>query len=538
MSSVYTTEPVTSGRVILETSDGPLEIRLWCRECPHTTRLFLQLCLDGFYKDMVFHRIVNNFLIQTGALRHSSSEHASISMSSPEARSYREAIKASAALERRQYEVNSRIRFNHRGQVAMALGVEDADDVEDLQPQFFITLEDAPYLDGKHVCFGTISGPTVFNALRIGRSEVDENTHQPLDLPNATRILSAKIVENPIHEDLVPQPKVPWRVVRKESKQEKKKKRKGKYDTNVLSFGDEFDEENAMPKAKKGMQSSHDVVESEMLSKTVDEEVKGVVLDDSHPPENSTKGKAIKRQRVDLDDGSDNNSQLNEDKLSSHQNTSKKQDDNSISYEKKEIKPTDSVSQQATKPIPDSNKEKSTEIPAPKSSAVEARRLQYSKGKKSKKEREEETLAKLMAFRSTVKQQVEEKKSSKGQSAEKQQDDSLAARMARKAQKADDSVKVYGSEEQVPTYHGQVLESDDEDEDNGKMAKQSWLATSFKCRRHVDHDSRPDLGGDGRAADDYEVIDSRGKSRDKKHKSRKHHHGRKHHHRDDTKRKR
>jgi len=157
MSSVYATEPATAGRVVFETSDGPLEIHLWSRECPQTTRLFLQLCLDGFYNDMVFHRVINDFMIQTGALRHDSSSAAPISMSSPEAASYRKSVGAVQALDRRQYEVNSRIRFNHRGQVAMALGVKDTDDAEDLQPQFFITLDEAPYLDGKHVGKSTSS---------------------------------------------------------------------------------------------------------------------------------------------------------------------------------------------------------------------------------------------------------------------------------------------------------------------------------------------------------------------------------------------
>ena len=169
MSSVYATEPTTSGRVIFETTHGPLDISLWCRECPSTTKLFLQLCLDGYYDNMLFHRIVPSLLIQTGAIR-------STSIHSPGVLpdEYRTTIQADEALERRQYELNTRLRFNHRGQVAMALGVSD-DNGNELQPQFFITTADAPYLDEKHVLFGTLGSgsPTIFNAIRINGTAVD-----------------------------------------------------------------------------------------------------------------------------------------------------------------------------------------------------------------------------------------------------------------------------------------------------------------------------------------------------------------------------
>ena len=56
---------------------------------------------------------------------------------------------------RQKLEVSPRIRFNHRGQVACALTLDE--DVEDnasadaLRSQFFITLDESSFLDGKHV---------------------------------------------------------------------------------------------------------------------------------------------------------------------------------------------------------------------------------------------------------------------------------------------------------------------------------------------------------------------------------------------------
>ena len=41
MSKIYHTEPPTSGKVILETTYGELELELWTREAPKTCRNFI-----------------------------------------------------------------------------------------------------------------------------------------------------------------------------------------------------------------------------------------------------------------------------------------------------------------------------------------------------------------------------------------------------------------------------------------------------------------------------------------------------------------
>lgn len=56
----------TSGRVILHTTVGDIDIELWCRETPKACRNFIQLCLEGYYEDVIFHRVIKNFIAQTG----------------------------------------------------------------------------------------------------------------------------------------------------------------------------------------------------------------------------------------------------------------------------------------------------------------------------------------------------------------------------------------------------------------------------------------------------------------------------------------
>ena len=47
MSSVYTLEPPTEGKVVVYTTLGELEIELFSREAPLACRNFVQLCLEG-----------------------------------------------------------------------------------------------------------------------------------------------------------------------------------------------------------------------------------------------------------------------------------------------------------------------------------------------------------------------------------------------------------------------------------------------------------------------------------------------------------
>lgn len=60
------TEPVTSGRVLLKTSLGDIVVELWPREAPKAVRNFVQLCLEGYYDGLPFHRVVPGFIAQTG----------------------------------------------------------------------------------------------------------------------------------------------------------------------------------------------------------------------------------------------------------------------------------------------------------------------------------------------------------------------------------------------------------------------------------------------------------------------------------------
>ncbi|CAH8667451.1 unnamed protein product [Schistosoma bovis] len=158
MSNIYVTEPATHGKVILKTTVGEIEIELWSKEAPKACRNFVQLCMEGYYNDTSFHRLVRGFIVQGGDPTGTGEGGESI---------YGQPFKT---------EIHSRLSFNRRGLVGMACLEENMNG-----SQFFFTLGSATELTGKHTLFGRVAGETLFNMLRLGEGDVGRN-ERPLRL--------------------------------------------------------------------------------------------------------------------------------------------------------------------------------------------------------------------------------------------------------------------------------------------------------------------------------------------------------------------
>ncbi|GJE93272.1 cyclophilin-like protein [Phanerochaete sordida] len=222
----------TRGRVILDTTAGEIDIELWSKETPKTCRNFIQLAMEGYYDGVIFHRIVPNFLVQTGDRTGTGGGGESI---------YGEQF---------EDEIHPRLRFAHRGLVAMANnGQKNSND-----SQFFITLDRADELHGKHTLFGRVIGDTIYNVVKIGGMEVDEN-ERPLYPP---KIKTIRIVDNPF-PDIIPritaEEKRAQQRAREQAqreREEEQRRRGAKKDVKLLSFGaDEGEEEEPVPIKKK-----------------------------------------------------------------------------------------------------------------------------------------------------------------------------------------------------------------------------------------------------------------------------------------------
>jgi peptidyl-prolyl cis-trans isomerase B (cyclophilin B) len=54
--------------VVMETTEGTITIELWADKAPATVENFLQYVDEGFYDGTIFHRVIDNFMIQGGGL--------------------------------------------------------------------------------------------------------------------------------------------------------------------------------------------------------------------------------------------------------------------------------------------------------------------------------------------------------------------------------------------------------------------------------------------------------------------------------------
>ncbi|MCL6642187.1 MAG: peptidylprolyl isomerase [Candidatus Bipolaricaulota bacterium] len=139
--------PVSTNPVaIVETSMGTFKIELFADRAPNTVQNFIDLVKRGFYKDMIFHRVVAGFVIQTGDPTGTGRGGSERSI---------------------KLEIHPELKHDSAGIVGMAR----TRDPDSATSQFYITLAPTPTLDGQYAVFGeVIEGLDVVMA--IGQVEV------------------------------------------------------------------------------------------------------------------------------------------------------------------------------------------------------------------------------------------------------------------------------------------------------------------------------------------------------------------------------
>lgn len=115
---------------------GLIKIELDPDNAPNTVCNFIELAEKGFYEGLIFHRVIPGFMIQGGCPQ-------GIGIGGP---GY--AIKGEFAMNGHKNEIT-----HNRGVISMARSQLP----DSAGSQFFITVADAPHLDGQYATFGIVT---------------------------------------------------------------------------------------------------------------------------------------------------------------------------------------------------------------------------------------------------------------------------------------------------------------------------------------------------------------------------------------------
>src|ERR687883_332575 len=135
----------------MQTNHGTIELELFDDAAPKTVDNFVKLARDGFYDGVIFHRVIEDFMVQGGDPTGTGSGGPGY-----------------------QFEDE----FNEHKVVRGALAMANAGPNTNGSQFFIVTAEACPWLDGKH---------TVFGEVRDGMDVVQAIESQPTDARDRPR---------------------------------------------------------------------------------------------------------------------------------------------------------------------------------------------------------------------------------------------------------------------------------------------------------------------------------------------------------------
>jgi cyclophilin family peptidyl-prolyl cis-trans isomerase len=123
----------------IETVAGTMELELYAAEAPMTVNNFVFLAREGFYDNVIFHRVIKGFMIQGG-------DPTGTGMGGP------------------GYKIRG--EFGDRSHVYGTISMARSQDPNSAGSQFFICHGDAKFLDKQYASFGMLTkGSEVLDAI-------------------------------------------------------------------------------------------------------------------------------------------------------------------------------------------------------------------------------------------------------------------------------------------------------------------------------------------------------------------------------------
>ncbi len=142
-------------KMILKLKDGDVEIELYPKIAPNHVKRFETLANEGKYDGVVFHRVIDGFMAQTGDVQFGNSN-------TPE---FNLALAGTGASDLPNLKAEFSDVAHNRGVLSMARST----DPNSANSQFFIVFESAPHLDRSYSAFGkVIKGMELIDKIKKG----------------------------------------------------------------------------------------------------------------------------------------------------------------------------------------------------------------------------------------------------------------------------------------------------------------------------------------------------------------------------------
>jgi len=154
-------DPGTRYTAVMDTSAGEITLELWPDLAPQTVGNFVGLAKQGYYDDLIFHRIIHDFMIQGGCPKGTGTGGPGYDFAD---------------------------EINERKLVKGTLAMANAGPNTNGSQFFIITAEATPWLDGAHTGFGrVIDGEDVVATLGTAPTGPGDRPREPQRL-NSVRI--------------------------------------------------------------------------------------------------------------------------------------------------------------------------------------------------------------------------------------------------------------------------------------------------------------------------------------------------------------
>jgi len=144
-----------------ETSSGTFKVELFEEQAPLTTGNFIKLAQDGFFNSLIFHRIIEGFMVQGGCPQGTGTGGPGYNIDD---------------------EFHPDLSHDSEGVLSMANAGPNTG-----RSQFFITLAETSWLDNRHAVFGRVNdGLDIIRAIGTVQTNASDRPLEDVTINNLT----------------------------------------------------------------------------------------------------------------------------------------------------------------------------------------------------------------------------------------------------------------------------------------------------------------------------------------------------------------